>query len=109
MIVLRLADLEPTVGKLTERRLDQGSNVSYRPKRFVAAGDIRPQRNPNDRCAGSVALTERGQALHAEAGEILADAAVLTDVSAFEAEPSWCVLLRERFRGPLRPTRRPGD
>jgi len=56
-----------------------------------------------------VALPERGQALHAEAGEILADAAVLTDVGAFEAERSWCVLLRERSRGPFRPTRRPGD
>jgi len=38
MIVLRLADLEPTVGKLTERRLDQGSNVSYRPRTIRRGG-----------------------------------------------------------------------
>jgi len=94
MIAFHLGDFELTVGELTERGLYQGSNVSYNLKGLAAAGYIRQQRDPNDRRAVRVALTERGQALRAEVGEILVELATFTDAGALAAEQPLRVLLR---------------
>jgi len=94
MIAFHLGDFELTVGELTERGLYQGSNISYNLKGLAAADYIRQQRDPNDRRAVRVALTERGQTLRAEVGEILAELAAFTDAGALAAEQPLRVLLR---------------
>jgi DNA-binding MarR family transcriptional regulator len=94
MIAYHLGDLELTVGELTERGLYQGSNVSYNLKGLAAAGYIRQQRDANDRRAVRISLTERGQALRAEVGEILSEVGALTDTAALAAAEPLRVLLR---------------
>jgi DNA-binding MarR family transcriptional regulator len=94
MIVYHLGDLELTVGELTERGLYQGSNVSYNLKGLAASGYIRQQRDANDRRAVRISLTERGQALRAEVGEILSEVGALTDAAALSAVEPLRVLLR---------------
>ncbi len=94
MIAYHLGDLELTVGELTERGLYQGSNVSYNLKGLAAAGYIRQQRDPNDRRVVRVSLTEQGQTLRAEVGEILAEFSALTDAASLNAIEPLRVLLR---------------
>jgi DNA-binding MarR family transcriptional regulator len=94
MIAYHLGDLELTVGELTERGLYQGSNVSYNLKGLAEAGYIRQQRDPNDRRAVRISLTERGQALRAEVGEILSEIGALVDADALASVGPLHVLLR---------------
>jgi DNA-binding MarR family transcriptional regulator len=72
LLLANIGDEELSVGELMTRGYYLGSNVTYNLKRLVDAGFVEQQRSRHDRRVMRVRLTERGHALCAELGKMLA-------------------------------------
>lgn len=70
LLLFNVGDNEVTAGELKSRGYYQGSNVSYNLKKLVDAGYMHHQRCDADRRSVRVRLTERGQRICAQVGEL---------------------------------------
>ncbi|WBU65678.1 winged helix DNA-binding protein [Paracoccus aerodenitrificans] len=72
LLLYNLGESEVSAGELRSRGMYQGSNVSYNLKKLVGMGYVHHERSDQDRRSVRVRLTDEGQAIRDQIGELFA-------------------------------------
>ncbi|WBU58366.1 winged helix DNA-binding protein [Paracoccus sediminicola] len=72
LLLYNLGEAEVSAGELRSRGMYQGSNVSYNLKKLVGMGYVHHERSDQDRRSVRVRLSERGQEIRDQIGELFA-------------------------------------
>lgn len=72
LLLYNLGEAEVSAGELRTRGMYQGSNVSYNLKKLVGMGYVHHARSDQDRRSVRVSLTDAGQDIRVQIGELFA-------------------------------------
>lgn len=72
LLLYNLGEAEVSAGELRSRGMYQGSNVSYNLKKLVGMGYVHHERSDQDRRSVRVRLSDTGQAVRDQIGQLFA-------------------------------------
>ena len=87
LLLYNLGEAEVSAGELRSRGMYQGSNVSYNLKKLVGMGYVLHERCDQDRRSVRVRLSDRGQQVRDQIGELFARHAGDLDCSGVLDDP----------------------